>query len=270
MSNRIFSNLKYPPDYYAFQPGDAIFPGDGGYWLDMGDWDNMYLDRAMTVKVSAPGQAVAAIRDKGRNGFHVYQDTPSRRPLSWQSGGIRGLDFIAANLHCMYSDIGGIALAVNHGWAIFESDLTNNFLRVWSTSGDATSDGVGPSAMVLSTGDNATYADLRCLSLSWQVQVGGVGVSPRALYEYEVNQPASTMKIWFNDALSTQDNSRSGNLQALSDNRVVIGALSQNGEPSGGAPGAFDGRMFQLLHCGTIPSLADQAKIEAWFDKWRW
>jgi hypothetical protein len=269
MSNRVFANLKYPPDYYAFQPGDAVLPGDGGYWHDMGDWDNMYLDRPMTIKVTAAGQAVAAVRDKGRNGFHLYQDTPSRRPLSWESGGVRGLDFIAANFHCMQTDIGGVALRNNHGWAIFESDLTNNFLRIWATSGAGVSDGVGPDSMVLSTGDAATFADLRALNLSFQVSFPGVGVSPRALYEYEVTT-TPLMRIWQNNVLGGSDNSPTGTLNQFSANRLVVGALSSNGEASGASPGAFDGRIFQILHCGTIPSAGDQTKIEAWFDKWRW
>lgn len=269
MSTRIISNLKYPPIYYTESlPSDFIFAGDGGFWHDLGDWDNMYLDRAMTTKVTAAGQAVAAVRDKGVNGIHVFQDTAGRRPISWQSGSVRGLDFTAANLCCLKSDIGGIALSNNHGWAIFETDLANNFQRVWATSGNATTDGVGPSAMVLSSGDATTFADLRALNLTMQVAAPGAGNSPRALYEYEVTFPLS--KMWVNGTLTQQDATATGPLQAKSTNRVVIGALSQNGDASAAAPGAFDGRIFQVLHLGTIPSLADQTKIETWLDTYRW
>lgn len=271
MSNLIFANQKYPPDYYSYQPSDVIVSGDGGFWYDFGDWDNMYLDRAMTTKITAAGQAIGAVRDKGPNGIHIYQDNAARRPLSWESGGVRGADFNAANLHAMWSDIGGIALATNHGWAIFESDTTSNFLRIWATSGGTTTDGIGPSAMVLTTGDASTICDLRALNLTLNVAAAGSGVSPRALYEYEVNIAASVKaKMWVNNVLQQQDSTITGPLQAKSDNRVVIGALSQNGIASAAAPGAFDGRIFQILHTGTIPILADEAKVEAWLDKWRW
>lgn len=270
MSNRAFADLNYPPDYYDFVPGDLVFPGDGGFWYDFGDWDNMYLDRAMTTRVTAAGQSVAAVRDKGRNNKHLFQDTAGRRPKSFVQGGFKCLDFNSANLECMYSDAVGMALATCHGWVIGETDNSTAFHRFLATSTTA-ADTVGPSALAVNSGDTGQVFDVRGLAVSGvpalRVQINGSGVTPFAVYEYEIAGVSS--KAWQNNVLGTQDNS-SGGLNALSSNRIVVGALSNLGDPSPNPPGHLDGRIWQILHLGTIPSAFDEGRAEAWFAKWRY
>jgi len=74
----------------AFSPGKL--PGLVA-WYDPSDLSTLYQDTAMTVPVTAAGQAVAAMRDKSGNGAHMLQATASKRPIYHVSGGLKYVEF---------------------------------------------------------------------------------------------------------------------------------------------------------------------------------
>lgn len=50
-------------------------------WYDPADMTTLFQDTAMTVPVTAPGQSVAAMRDKSGNGRHMVQSVAAARPV---------------------------------------------------------------------------------------------------------------------------------------------------------------------------------------------
>jgi hypothetical protein len=275
MSNRVFANMPYPPDYYAFQPGDLTFPGDGGFWWDFGDWDNMYLDTAMTVKVTAAGQKVAAVRDKGVNGFHLVQATAGNRPTAVIQGGFKTLDFNKANFERLGCVRTGMALATCRNWVIAETDDTaiyHRFLSVSAASG-GTADTVGPNALAVNSGDASNIYDVRGLQSgggpTLQVRATGSGNTPFGVYEFlmQMSQPVKLI-LWRDNVQQQTDSTATGTLNAFSDGYPIVGCMSQGNDFS--TTGPLDGRLWQILHLGTLPSAFDEGRVEAWFNKWRY
>lgn len=62
-------------------------------WYDPSDLTTLYQDTAMTVPVTAPGQSVAAMRDKSGNGRHMTQAVSAARPIYETDGAYHWLRF---------------------------------------------------------------------------------------------------------------------------------------------------------------------------------
>lgn len=73
----------------AFTP--AALPGISA-WYDPSDLSTLFQDVAMTIPVTASGQAVAAMKDKSGHGYHLTQATASKRPIYTASGGLYWLE----------------------------------------------------------------------------------------------------------------------------------------------------------------------------------
>lgn len=272
MSTRIFTSMPYPLDYYDFMPGDAIFSGDGGFWLDFGDWDAMYTDTAMTVKVTAAGQKVAAVRDKGKNGFHFINGDGARRPTAVIQGGFKCLDFNSANNEYLQSVRNGMALQTFRNMILAETDNVTTFHRFLSVS-DGNVDTVGANGLAFNSGSATDIFDMRGLQSggtpSLQVRANGSGVTPFGVYETLVTLPLSQKAVLYvNNVQVNTDATITGMLTTPSAGAPIIGVMSQNNAPT--TTGPLDGRMWQVLHLGTLPSAPDKAKIDAWFNKWRY
>lgn len=61
-------------------------------WHDPSDLSTLFQDVAMTMPVTASGQAVAAMKDKSGHGYHLTQATASKRPIYTTSGGLYWLE----------------------------------------------------------------------------------------------------------------------------------------------------------------------------------
>lgn len=264
MSNRVFNNLSNPMGYYDFAPWHLILPGDGGFCWDFGDWNNMYTNTTMTTPITAVGQGIAAVRDKGPNNFHLRQATGSQRPLSAIQGGFKCANFNAASVHCMGPNIAGAALNTHHGFIVFEGDETAQFQRLLSASNPSAADSASTDGIAVTTGTTAAIFDSRANSSGMQVQVNGSGVSPLGIYEYEKN--AALARCWYNDVGGSQDIS-AGVLAVGTGGVPCVGVQSVNNSLT--ATAAFDGRIWFMLHLGTIPSAVDIDRIQAWINTYR-
>lgn len=260
MTSRVYQNWDNPPDYYDFSPKDAISIGDGGFWWDFGDWNVMYTDLAMTTKVTAAGQAVAAVKDKGPNGFHLQQSDLASRPIATVQNGFKCLDFTPGQFMATPVDQ-PMANATHHGWIIFETDTTPTFMRLVSVSTTGT-DTATANGIAIHSGDLNYQFGVRARTASGlDTKVGGTGVSPLGLYEYDLQ--GAVASVWKDNAAGTGDASASGQTQFTA-GRIFIGCQSNLNDST--TTGQLDGRVWNILHCGTIPNTATQTKIETWLN----
>ena len=69
-----------------------------GAWYDPSDFSTMWQDSAKTTPVTASGQPVGYIEDKGPNGFHLLQATSGNRPTLIQDANSNWyLEFVYTN-----------------------------------------------------------------------------------------------------------------------------------------------------------------------------
>lgn len=259
MTTRVYNNWDQPPNYYDFFPQDTIFPGDGGFFWDFGDWDYMFTDLAMTTKVTAAGQAVAAVKDKGPNGFDLFQGTGGARPISAVVGGFKTLDFSLGQI--METNTVGMALASHKGYAVFETDSTANFMRLISTSSAGANDTGTTDSIAIHSGDNTAHFGVRARSAAYDTKVGGAGNSPIGLYEYDL--VGTVASIYYNAVAGTGDAS-AGGLTAFSGGKIICGTMAAANVAT--TTGQFDGRITAILHCGTIPNGSMNTKVKNWLN----
>lgn len=264
MSNRIFTN-DYAPNYYSqFQPRDLILAGDGGFWYDFGDWDYMFQDTAMTVKVTAAGQAVAAVKDKSANARHVFQSDGAKRPLAAVVSGNKCLDFVAASQHSLLSSNAGTALATHWGCIVFERETATANQRLLSISTSGT-DVATANDIAFTAGGAGQHFLIRAGATATDAYVNGAGNSPFAFYEYQ--RLAALTSVW-KDHVPGVNDAASLSMNTYSTGKNCIGIQSVTNAP--GAAGAFDGKIYQMLHCGTIPDSDGKSAVETWFNQYRY
>jgi hypothetical protein len=75
----------------GWSPAQLFQPGDLFLWYDPSDLSTMFQDTAGTVPVTADGQSVALIRDKGPGGYHRTQSSGPSMPKYKTSGGLHWL-----------------------------------------------------------------------------------------------------------------------------------------------------------------------------------
>lgn len=71
--------------------GSSFDPSTALVWLDPSDLTSMWTDTARTTPVSADGQAVASILNKGTAGGYFEQATAGKQPLYKTAGGLHWL-----------------------------------------------------------------------------------------------------------------------------------------------------------------------------------
>lgn len=266
MTARVYNNWNNPPEYYQFDPSSLMTFGDGSIWYDMGDWNTMFTDVAMTTKVTAAGQTVAAMLDKGPNGYHLTQPTSAKRPTVAVVGGFKCLDFASAAAQNLYSvsTTCDIALDGSHGFNIFETDDAAQFHRILSvTSGG--SDTAGATAFCTQSGTTATIFGIRSLNAAMDPGIAGTGVTPLDIYEYEANG-ANSATVWKAGAGAVTDAAHVA-MSARSNGRIAIGtSISANVET---AVGCMEGRIYNIVHLGNIPSSPNRTKVYDWLNAYR-
>jgi hypothetical protein len=97
----------------VFSPLDLFQTGDILVWYDPSDLSTMFQDTAGTTPVTADGQSVLLIRDKGPGGYHRTQATPSQAPKYKTDGTLHWLLYDG-------TDDGNVTPTIN--WGTVTSD----------------------------------------------------------------------------------------------------------------------------------------------------
>lgn len=261
----LYYNWDKAPAFYDFDPSALMVPGDGSFWYDFGDWTTLFQDTAMTIPVTAAGQVIAAVRDKGPNGYHLFQGSNGNRPVAAIVGGFKCAEFTAANQNYLITgtDV-SIAFAVCHGYLIFSTKTNGNFMRLLSWS-DTSTDTTGASALAVHTGDTAGWFGVRARAAALETRFPGTGVSPLGLYEYEING-ANALVAKDSVGGDISDATAGGNT-AFPVKKIIVGVMSSANAPSTTAP--LDGHVYSMVHVGKVPSTNENNKTKAWLNQYR-
>lgn len=265
MANLTYINKFALEHYNEVSPADFIFSGDGGFWYDYGDWDSLFQDTAMTIPVTAAGQRVAAVMDKGANNFHLVQPTLANRPYAAVRSGKNCVRFIRAQQTWMMTP-NRIAFRDMHGWISHVHDADyGNFGRMMSTASTNTdTDLVRGVAAYINIGTSARRFNYVGDPASNASNLG----TTKAVFEYSVApQGGSTryIKMWVDNVLGNVSNTIAAQ-QLLAASDLYVGVSCRQNLPYAPTTTCLDGYLFTHVHLGTLPDAADQSQIEAWIN----
>lgn len=268
MTSRFYNNWDFPPNYYEFDPSSLMVEGDGSYWYDFGNWNFMFQDAAMTIPITAAGQPVGAIIDRGPNNYHITQPSGGNRPVTRVDGnGFKYVEFLSANQQYLYTPRTDCAVALGpnmNGYVVGETFDTATFHR-FTSIGTASGSDVTATSMAIHSGDANNHFGIRAISATGiNPQAPGTGVTPLGIYSYRVTGANSSEAYGPSSSGSDLSHAALG----MTSSCIGVGCLISNNAPS--IPtGLLNGKLYQLVHIGAAWVSANDTKVRNWINNYR-
>lgn len=259
-----FLNENTSPLTYSFDPLLFMSAGDGSAWWDFGDITTLFQNTAMTTPVTASGQQIAAVKDKGPNGYHLIQATAGNRPIYTVSGASKFARFTAASVHHLASaaDI-DLALSDSHGFALFSCSAATDYMRILSLSqAGSVNDVNGSGCLGVMTGSSAQVFNIRGLTANMDAVIAGSGNSPLDVYEWDI-KGANSAQAFKGGTAGTKDTSHAAP-NARTSGRAAIGVMMGSNAPTATSP--FAGDIYSIMNFSRDLLPAETLAIRDWFD----
>lgn len=258
----IFINEDSSPAPFEFNPALLMSPGDGSVWYDCGDTATMFTDLAMTVPVSASGDRVAVLLDKGPNGYHLVQGEPAYMPTFTVVGDKQFLRFNGGQF--LYSgtdvELGFVAFS---GFAVFNTNTNTDYMRVLSQGrAGVTGDVNGTGVFGVMTGPTSHWINLRAISGAMDTVFPGTDNTPLDVYNWTVNG-ASSSRMYKRDTNGIFDLTHGSPPVSKTLGRIAIGTMISNNSPT--MSSMLNGDVYGIMHVGRFMAEAEIAAMKSWY-----
>jgi len=258
-----YHNFNTTPAPFEFYPELLMTAGDGSVWWDFGDVTTMYQDILQTEPVTASGQKVAYVADKGPSGIYLFNSDESRQPTYIVEGGKTFLRFNAANFEYLCTGPSEeLALGGCYGFTKFSTLTNEHYQRVLSLGkAGINNDTTGLGVLAINTSAATAWFNARGNAAGMDPYFSGSGASPLGLYEYSI-RGANSAKVW-KDAVQGVNDTSHPSPQSKSLGRAVVGVMCGSNEPSVSA--ALNGDLYGIMHFAAELSPGEISALRTWW-----
>lgn len=258
-----YFNFNESPATFEFHPEDLMYAGEGSVWWDFGDETVMFKDIAQSEPVTASGDKVALVLDKGPDGIFLFNTDATRLPTFIIDGDKKFLRFDAANFEYL-ATADDVQLALNscYGFTAFSTASPADYQRVLAVGKAGVNDGQGTGTLTVTSGSVSTMFGVRTRDGQIDTYFSGAGSTPLGRYEYSI-KGINSAKVWKDGVAGVSDTSH-GVMDAKTLGRVCVGAAVTNNNVSKSA--CLNGDHYGIMHFATDLAPGDISALRTWWN----